>query len=248
MNNNTNDFDKIENAAAEKRQAQDISDLNDERAGNLTGRIARFLSPELRAELIAKRNGTHSTAMSALEYMLLNNAAYAEIYSNTMDALETAEQATARALSKATAYGETTKTTLADTLEQAAQLPNGTRVFSDEQNRVWTQDDILVEEDQADKIEWRGNEPSRETFHAQRKVAQKAQNSITEILTYQTDVLGRIRGEMNNSDKPPISEDMERFQAEIEKGQPELVQKEIGQFNTIGQMETTANMGIPKLD
>jgi len=248
LDNNTNDFDGIETAAAEKRRVQDFDDLQNEFSGNEVGRISRFLSSDARAALIAKRNGNGTTALSALDFLLLNDPIYAQAYSDTMDALEKAEQATAHALDKAIANVEKTESALAETLERAARLPNGTRVFRDGRSQVWTEDDIRVDEDQADVIEWRGNEPSRETFLKQRTDNQDAKTQVTDILSYQTDVLGHIRDKMSDSDNPPTAVDMENFQTEMKESQPKFVRDEIAQINTISVMETTANIGIPKLD
>ena len=248
MDNNTDDFDKIETAAAEKRRMQDFDDLQNELSGNEVGRVSRFLSPEARAALIAKRNGSSTSALSALDVLLLNDPVYAQAYSDTMGALENAEQATARALDKAITNVEKSEAALADTLERAARLPNGTQVFRNGQSQVWTEDDIRVDDDQADAIEWRGNEPSREAYLEQRNESQNAKAAVTEILTYQTDVLGRIRDKMSDADKPATTDDMEKFQAEIRENQPAPVQNDIAQINTNNLAETTAKIGIPTLD
>jgi len=248
LDNNINDFEEIEVSAAEKRRLQDFDDLQNELSGNEVGRISRFLSPEARAALIEKRNGNTTAALSALDVLLLNDPIYAQAYSETMSALKNAEQATARALEKANANVEKTESALADTLEQAAQLPNGTRVFRDGQSQVWTEDDIRVDEDQADVIEWRGNEPSRETFLKQRTDNQDAKNRISETLTYQTDVLGRIRDKMSDSDSPPTAEDMENFKDEISTRQPAMVQATITNNSSTAAVTNSATIGIPTLD
>ncbi len=66
----TDEFDEIENSAAERRRIQDFDDLQNEISGNDVGRISRFLSPEALLLLKEKRNGTSSSVMSALDLML----------------------------------------------------------------------------------------------------------------------------------------------------------------------------------
>lgn len=202
------DFEKIENAAADKRRQQDFDDLQNEMSGSNVGRIQRFLSSDGRAAILAKRNGQASAAMSALDLLLLNNPGYAEVYENTMDRLGELEKATERAISQTTNAIREQEEALQNTLSNAQQLSDGTRVFRAEDGSVWTEFDERVKDADVDELEWRGNEPMYEQFKQERSVLEQNRTAQLELRTYQTDVLGSARERLTDHGNPLSVEDM----------------------------------------
>lgn len=248
MDNQTGDFDKILQSQAETRRLQNFDDLQNEMAGVEVGRMARFLSPEARELLLNKRNGKVSGSMTALDLMLLNDPAYAELYASTMTALQKAEQATEKALEKALKKTNVFETELSNTLSRAKQLPNGTRVFKDKQGAIWTEDDVQIDPDIARTLDWSGLEPSFEIYKKQKQNLNSSQLEINDIRKYQTDVLGHIRGELTDHNNPKPVDDIEVYNSQIHDLMPQIVEREFSDQLIPIESNHTANITIPKLD
>ncbi len=217
MDNSTTEFDKIENAAAEKRLAQDFDDLQNELSGNSVGRIQRFLSPEAHALLMEKRNGKQSAVMTALELALMNDPYYAEVYNNTVDRLRELEDATEKAIENAILKEQEAESILETTLDRAAQLPDGTRVFRDENDRVWTEFDQRVKASDAKNIEWRGNEPTSKQYHQDRAKLHENRIATDKLRAYQTDVLDTARERLMDTDNPLRPEELKEMEEGFSK-------------------------------
>ena len=181
LDNQSDSFKEITKAQSERQRAQGFDDLQNEMSGVDVGRIGRFLSPEARKVLKERRNGNSSNRLSALDMMLLNNPAYADIYNNAMDRLADYEAATERALSKELTKLEVAEKSLNEILDQAATLPDGTRVFRDANGDVWTEADEKINANIADQIEWQGSEPSRELYKQHLDTKRAANDSVHKI-------------------------------------------------------------------
>jgi hypothetical protein len=249
LDNSTTEFDKIENAATEKRRLQDFDDLQNELSGNDVGRIQRFLSPEASALLTDKRNGKQSAAMTALDLMLLDNPHYAEIYHNAMDKMADYENATERALVKLEAKLSDAEADIENTLDHTATLPDGRKVFRDADGQVWDEHQNLIDEATAASIEWQGSEPSYEAYLEQRHRAQELRNSIHDVRVYQTDVLGVLRDKMTNPDHPMSADEIKAGIADAGKRMPEAVQAEMPKdtASPSASSERSNDISIPNL-
>lgn len=214
LDNQSDNFTDITRAQLDKRRAQDFDDLQNELAGNEVGRIPRFLSPEAR-DILLKKNGKKSSALSALDLMLLNDPAYAQAYNDTMDFLGRAERVAEQGLSKLETQLAKAEADLKSTLDSAAALPDGRKVFRDIDGKVWDEDQNPVDQATADKVEWRGSEPNNETYLKQKKQVQDLKESIHEIRVYQTDVLGKAREELMDRNNPVTKERMKEIKEEI---------------------------------
>lgn len=248
MDNSTTEFDKIKNAAAEKRRVQDFDDLQNELSGNDVGRIQRFLSPEARALLTDKRNGKQSAAMTALDLMLLDNPHYAEIYHHAMDKMADYENATERALVKLEAKLSDAEADIENTLDHAATLPDGRKVFRDADGQVWDEHQNLIDEATAASIEWQGSEPSYETYLGQRHRAQELRDSIHDVRVYQTDVLGVLRDKMTNPDHPMSADEIKKEIEEAEARMPKAVEAEMPKSSIKPPIPATQSFDIETPD
>lgn len=226
LDNQSDSFKVITEAQSERRRVQNIDDLHNEMAGVDVGRISRFLSPEVRALLQEKRNGKSSSSLSALDMMLLNNPAYADIYNNAMDRLADYEAATERALSKELTKLEAAEKSLNEILDQAATLPDGTRVFRDANGDVWTEADQKIDANIADQIEWQGSEPSRELYKQHLDTKRNANDSVHEIRVFQTEV-GAVRERFTDPDNPPSPEDIQNAFKALEERTPNAILPEL---------------------
>ncbi|NOR61925.1 MAG: hypothetical protein GQ535_05435 [Rhodobacteraceae bacterium] len=225
MNKHTTDFDDIENAAADKRHLQEFDDLQNEMAGRETGRAPRVLSREERERIEKQRNGGQS-AMSALEFLLLNDPDYAAFHQATMVQLAGIEDATERALENAVANAELADAALRDAIERSAVLADGTHVFEDAQGVVWTQNGEIVGEDIVAGIEWQGTETTREKFLQLSEAAGQSNDTVTGIRVYQMEV-GEAREAMTDPDNPLSREEIEAKFESLTARMPDAVRDEM---------------------
>jgi len=243
--------DQLKRAFRAAEQRQDFADLQNEQQGLETGRMPRFLSEDARdrrkpgGESRAKERG-----MSRLQHLLATNAAYAAAYDATWNALEAAEDKTTAALAALTRKAAANNERLQATLDTAARLPDGTRVFRDRGGTVWTEHSRLLESEAADSIVWSGVEPSYEEFQAAKDSVAETGAAIAEVERYQVDVLGHARDRLSDEDNPPDLEELETIQERIETQMPKQVMEiDAGQAVEI----TTTDLGasvevtVPKL-
>lgn len=252
MDNQSDSFEEITKAQSERRRAQGFDDLHNEMSGSDVGRIPRFLSEEARTLLQEKRNGKSSRRMSALDMMLLNDPAYAQAYNDTMDFLGRAERVAEQDLSKLETQLAKAETALQSTLDSAATLSDGRKVFRDAEGLVWDEDQNPVDEASADKIEWRGAEPTNETYLKQKKEVQDLKTSIHEVRVYQTDVLGSAREELMDRDNPVSKERMDSLKETMKELAPSSLRSEINQLENTAAPDRTPTSEItlatPNLD
>lgn len=240
LDNQSDSFKEITAAQSERRRAQDFDDLQNEMSGVDVGRIPRFLSPEAREILQEKRNGKSSRRMSALDMMLLNDPAYVQAYNDTMDFLSRAERVAEQGLGKLETQLAKAEADLQSTLDSAATLPDGRKVFRDEEGLAWDEGQNVVDQATADKVEWRGSEPTNETYLKQKKQVQDLKDSIHEVRVYQTDVLGNAREELMDRDNPVPKERMDDLKETMKEFAPSSLRSEINQLEN-----TTAPERIP---
>lgn len=248
MNHQTSDFELINKRQAEARRLQDLADYNHEISGVDVGRIGRFLSPEARLLLIEQRTRKASKRLTALDLALLNNAHYAKIYTQAMDELQTAEQATESALEKALKQSDHLKTQLSKTMHKAKALPSGSKVFKDKHGTFWSENNKVIEQDEAEEIEWTGTEPSYETYLNLQFELEATEQKITSIREYQTDVLGSIRGDLTDTDEPKSANEIEKYRAKIKELMPKAVKQEIPSTEMKVEPSKTADISLPELD
>lgn len=150
------------------REARDFSDLQNEIAGRDVGRIGRFLSDGVKnADPSGKARQEHAETLTRLQLVLLNDPAYAALYDETAQALNDAQSRLDRLLERVATEIESGKNALMEALDQAANLPDGTKVFRDKNGDARTRDGSLASDELVETIVWRGNEPSYEDIQEQ---------------------------------------------------------------------------------
>ena len=199
---------------------QDQMDFHNEHAGREVGRIRRFLPEDARPDHSGKRAERESSRVSTLLSLLQSDPVYAALYGETLDKLREAESATALALSQATSTLDQARTELADALDRASTLADGTRVFRDQNADVWTEDGKRVEGDALDEIIWREEGVSYEELLARKKAVDEGQRNVEAILQYQVEVLGHARDRLMHEDDPPSKKELEEIQDRIREASP----------------------------
>ncbi len=228
---------------------QDFDDLQNELAGRETGRLERFLSPDERERIRdGKSKGERQAeAMTRLQWMLANNAEYAALYDDTFDKLREAEQAAERALEKARLALAKAERDLQATLDSAARLPDGTRVFRDEQGRVRTVHGATVSDLDAASIEWSGDEPAYEQFLGNRSTIESLGGRIDKIERMQVEVLGHARNVLDDEDNLASTEELENLRQQIDES-TEYFNQDLVTTTPSDAPQRTADVQLPMLN
>lgn len=247
MKSYLSDFNEISIVQKERERALALDDLHNEMAGREVGRISRFLSEDARETTAsARRGGRSGEALSALDLALMTDPAYAELYDGTFNRLREAEAATERALMKAEEALADAMAALNTTLDRAATLEDGTRVFKDAQGNVWTERGQMVNEATAAGIEWKGHEPAHETFLIREQAAQEAQAHIHALHGYQV-TLGEFRERLSGEDNPVTKAELESINREIEElAPPGVVSETVATTVTVDATPTGTSV-LPSL-
>jgi hypothetical protein len=214
---------------AARTREEDRRDHERELAGIDIGRDARFHGTEFVEERRQGRSSASNSQRSAqqqyasrLQMLLATNPGYAKLYNDTLGDLGDAEAATDRAIAKAQKALDDAQRQLEHTLNRAAKLPDGTRVFRDARGNVWNERGQQVNEAEAAGVEWRGDEPAYEQFLEESESVKDRLTRLEALQGFRVDTLGRIRGEIMDENDPKSPERMERYQEEISDGMKKL--------------------------
>ena len=231
-------------ARALDRKREDFADLQNELAGRDNGRMSRFLSAEERDRRNGQSNDRtrHRTTMLDL---LLQDAAYRELYNNTMADLADAENAVYEALVEAARHVKETAQALEDTLDRAAKLPDGTKVFRGRDGKVYTEDGEEVDAASVALISWPDDAPSWEDYQKLREAHDDARADHSKLVGYQSE-LDDIRAHMEDPENPPTKDDMNGYRQRIK----DIGRDAVKANNVENEMavERPENTEVPDLD
>jgi len=162
--------DEYEISLAErfKRHAQDFNDLQNEMAGNDVGRISRFLTGDEHGPRAAEKHRAKREAVLSNLQIMMSDPEYAKFYRETEQKLRDTQSSLDTALDMVLSLKAETEAILETALENAAQLPNGERVYKDQNGQVRFEDGTPVADDQAATVVWTGSELSLEEMQAQK--------------------------------------------------------------------------------
>lgn len=223
------DFNEISKAQVDHDQAQALDDLNIERQGLSVGRTPRFLGDNA-LEAIATGKRGKDGGDSALEFALLSTTSFTQLYDQAWDGLRNAEAATERALERAEQVLADNIAALSTTLDRAATLPEGPRMFRDENGQVRNEHGEQVDPVLAATIEWQGHEPSYEAFLTRSEAVADAQERIAVIRGYQV-TLGEHRETIQDKDnvtRDQVEDVIDRIESEM----PDEVREELDNIAT----------------
>ena len=232
-----------------RRQAErELDAFNAEQSGVLSGYRGRHLpdDPDTRRQRTAKKDADAKRQLSALQSLLASDPAYAALYNETFNKLRDAEAATEAALISAQAALGMAKEDVADTLDAASTLPDGTKVFRDANGDVFTEDGERVAGDDLETIVWREDSPSHEDYLGKRDAMSDAQTRIDALRDYQTNVLGDARNRLEDEDNPPSKDELEEIGKAVDQGMERLVQKDAEPIHE-PVMDQTASISLPPM-
>ncbi len=237
-------------SGSEERNSQkqrDFDDLQNEIAGRDAGRDIRFRNKEDANGLAAQRRRVQTQAqMTALDMILQSNPEYARMYNDTSDLLDRAETATSNVLDQVMQDLAGHEDDLNDILDQASQLPDGTRVFKDQYGYVWSENDELVAPKDAESVVWKDDAPSREGFMQQKQKVEDTRKRIEDIQHYQIEVLGNARDRMNDQHNLITQDEMKQIQDDIFEQAGPIIQNEIRSDNTVSLQESQPVIDVAK--
>jgi len=200
------------NARDRAKKHEDFADLQDEMAGRITGKNARFLSAKERSRR-AGQNADHKENFSKLQIMLAD-AAYRAAYTQTMSDLSGAESAVYDALIDAADQVNQAQSDLDDTVAGAQTLPDGTKVFRNDDGSVYTADGRKLDDDVAATIDWKDGAPSWEDVQTKQRALEDAKQRHTKLAGYDAE-LARIRKHMEDEANPPTQEEIDAYKKRI---------------------------------
>jgi hypothetical protein len=133
--------------------------------------------------------------------------------------------------------------------DRAARLPDGTRVFRDQNGIVRRADGAVVEGDLAATILWSGNEPSFKDYGAAQDSLASLEAQRDQVVTYQNDILGPARDHLTDSDNPPPLDGLDDVLDGIQSGMPNVVRLQMldAQPTNDQAMDVTA-IAVPNLN
>lgn len=245
MDENTNEFNAIENAATERRRAQDFDDLNNESAGNDVGRISRFGLEDTNSAVMVRRKKEYQ---SLLEY-LLTSTAYREAYERTMTVLGDIENEVYNALIEASENLSLSEAELTKVLDHAQELPDGTKVFRDKDGSAFREDGAQLSDSIVTSIDWREDATTWEEYQAARKPRDHDQARFDQLFGYDAE-LNEIRGQMENKSNPPALEELESMQhrmAEIQRDASRSYKAEAEFKTDIPHQDKTPDLNLDSL-
>lgn len=205
--------------------AQDKADYDNKTSGADVGRQERHGSKGDIDPATGERKGSAAQAHARdLQWLLANDLVFAKAHQSAMREVTAtfafAHDIMERLLLQKAEIAED----VAEALDDAPTLPDGRKVFRDENGVVWDEHGKMVDADTAPDIQWTGNEPSYEDYQA--LLERRAENDAAiERVKDAENRLGDLNTELTR-DNPPIStpriEDIEREAEDIEKDLKEI--------------------------
>ena len=216
--NFSDSFNEHADGLRDRRKQDDFDNLQHSLSGVETGQQVRHgLSKDTSGSVFGdKRKTITEQIRETLEWLLLNNPAYAEAHETAMTSLLSAEQAATSVLDKVLSAFEREQIKLDQLLKSAASLPGGRKVFRDGNGDVRSEDGSIITDDLAILIVWRGNEPTYEEYQSQMNRVEEFKQASDELRGVEVE-LGGIRGELSDNENPLSLERVDELKKRSQK-------------------------------
>lgn len=176
-------------------------DLNHEIAGLRVGRRLRFGVGGPDNAVDGEGKSKKERIARTLEWLLLNDSDYKRLHGEAMAALQLAEEATRNALDRIETELAAIRGVLEDVLDNAATLPDGTKVFKDANCVVKDEGGNAIADDLAATIIWQDDSPTYEEYRAASDRTTALENTALELHGIEVEI-GGYRGELTNNEEP----------------------------------------------
>lgn len=236
------------NERALERTREDFRDLQNELAGRETGRAYRFTSEEERERRTGRSSAERSAQARNQLQLLLSQPDYAEDYNRVMEMLIEAELRTQLAIDQTEKDLNQNDRELDDIQSRASTLPDGTRVYRDEDGNVFNEEGEQILPPDTDAIVWRDDNPSYEDYLRNRERDTAQRDYLDRLRDYQINVLGYIRGRMTDSNDPATDEELEGFEKDIVEQEPKYADARTETSSDFDQVRgQSLNAAIPEM-
>lgn len=139
----------------------------------------------------------------------LQDPAYAKLYHEAQDTVSAAEDAARRALEKLTQERAVASENLENIRGNAAELPDGRKVYrSAKDGKLYAEDGSDVTDHAASVHGLSDSSPSWEDYSRARDTVDDLDRRTRDVQTYQRDVLDPARRRLDDKDNPPAQDDL----------------------------------------
>lgn len=189
----------------DRQRQQDIDDLNNERAGNETGRIRRFLHDRDPESIEAKKR-EDERKLSAL-MQLLQDPTYRAAFEAAVQAIDDAQEAVDRVLIE-TAEATERLTRIIEDMDKRAHRLGDEAVYEDDHGRYVRVDGSVLNDDETARVARSANAPSFEG----RRMAQDALEAVlarrNRAIEIQEEVINPARERVHDQDNPMSADEL----------------------------------------
>lgn len=207
------------------RWLRDFIEYNDELAGRETGRRKRILVSGEDEDTRARDKKERRRFDELLR--LLQNPVYAQLYRQATETIERLDTAAERAKRKLACEGEIAAEQLNRLKANAAELPDGRKVFRAKDGRLIADDGTDVTARQ-DSIKGLSPENSGwEAFRDAQNRLEEVQRQQHEIDDYMRDVIDPARERLADAEHPMTEEELREFQHRAEETLPSVLRAEV---------------------
>lgn len=209
MDRFSDDFNRISEVARVKAAAQDFDDLNHAIADRDVGRYRRHIHDGgADTGTGGKRKSAAQRARETLEWLLLNDANYTQLYERAKSAVGKTAQTAQRVLDGILTKLADVRNAITDVLDRAMELPDGRRVFRDKDGTVRDEDGAEIADALSAGIIWQGNEPTFEEYRDLMNREAALRDATDEVRGIQTD-LGDLNNQLDDNENPFKPEGLE---------------------------------------
>lgn len=198
---------------------RDMIDLNNESAGRETGRIKRFNLPVSDKTLNAEKEKDERRFNALMR--LLQDPNYARLYHHAIETVTTVEEAAEKAKRKLEQESELIAKRHRELMNEAAQLPDGTRVFQSLSNgRIYSEhgEDITHRKDSI--VGLHPTSPGWEEYQHVKKTKEEIEKRKHDVERYQHEIIDPAKDRLGNTDQPMTAEELEKLVKKMETEMP----------------------------
>lgn len=205
----------------------DFDDLQNEIAGNITGRRQRFLSQAAWEEAKAKQHGKKEDDFTRLHFLLLTDPVYEKLYFEVQYTLDRTEQAADNALSVINQNIESLKENLNSLKEKASSLPDGTKIFKNKDGKAaFTENGRKLSEEEILWVQWRDENPTWEEYKLANESLDETQKNKEKVTHYRDHVLHPAQKKINDPNNPPSKEELKEILKTVREEMPDIVKEQ----------------------
>lgn len=177
------------------------------------------------------------------------NEFYVELYQKAVTLLAEAKIEADTTIRELRASLDLKKLAFKTSLAGANQLPDGTRVFLDDNGDGWTEDDRKLTKEEMQTVLWKDGAMKRSEFLFKRDDIRRHEEYIRQWERYEVDVLGDSHQRLRDKVNPPAADDVQDIIKDIQEQKP-ILEKPLADPSEYAKKTLstpTTDMAIPTL-